>query len=162
MGKVTFLQNGKKFGKLTIASFSHRNKRKEKHYLCKCDCGKEVVVRQNNLTTGHTTTCGCSRPGDGRLKGLIVGRDGSPTCNTYRAMIYRCYDEKHDRYYHYGAKGIKVCERWLGENGYQNFKQDMGERPEGHTLDRIDPTGDYTPENCRWATWEQQMENRRL
>lgn len=79
---------------------------------------------------------------------------------SWRSMIERCTNKKHGSYIYYGGKGIKVCDRWLGPNGLANFIQDMGERPSGCTLDRIDVDGDYCPENCRWAEQCVQNHNR--
>ena len=76
-------------------------------------------------------------------------------------MIQRCTDPKAPRYEDWGGRGIKVCERWMGEQGFANFLADMGERPEGKSLDRKDNDGDYTPTNCRWATPLQQAANSR-
>ena len=80
---------------------------------------------------------------------------------TWQDMKARCYRKTAGDYGRYGGRGIKICERWTGWNGFWNFVEDMGERPEGCTLDRIDPDGDYCPENCRWATRHQQQANRK-
>lgn len=82
----------------------------------------------------------------------------TPTYNTWMNMIQRCTNANAPGYKHYGGRGITVCERWLK---FENFLADMGERPEGLTLDRIDNDGNYEPGNCRWATCEQQNANRR-
>lgn len=79
---------------------------------------------------------------------------------TWKAMKARCYDKKNISYYNYGARGIKVCKRWL--NNYSNFLKDIGRKPTNkHSLDRINTYGDYTPKNCRWATREEQRRNSR-
>lgn len=77
-------------------------------------------------------------------------------------MVSRCNTKSSTGYENYGGRGIKVCDRWLGENGFNNFAEDMGKRPVGNTLDRIDVNGDYTPDNCQWAEWGVQNHNQRI
>lgn len=85
-----------------------------------------------------------------------------PLYHSWKGMKKRCYCKKDTSYPHYGGAGIKVCERWLDrDNGFKNFVKDMGDRPDGCSLDRIDPNGDYEPSNCRWATFRVQTLNRK-
>jgi hypothetical protein len=102
----------------------------------------------NALTHGHTT----GPRGQGKR---------SPTYNSWRAMIERCTREQHPRYPDYGGRGVTVCERWRGRGGFARFLEDVGERPAGMTLDRIDPNGHYEVGNVRWATVIEQRWNRR-
>lgn len=148
MGKLTDL-TGQKFGLLTVIErvpnlgASNRNPR----WRCKCECGGETIAFTQHLRNGHTTSCGCRR----HLKyALKHGRAMNPG-PTYRAwlnMRNRCNNPKTPQYKYYGALGVTVCDRW---ESFENFLADRGERPVGrYELDRIDPRGNYTPENTRW------------
>jgi len=88
-------------------------------------------------------------------------RTSNPLYCIYNGMKRRCYNKNFKNYPIYGGRGIKICERWLGLTGFSNFIYDMGERPKGTSLDRINNDGDYEPSNCRWATQYTQVSNRR-
>lgn len=152
---------GQKFGRLTVVEKVGSKKGEGVLWRCKCDCGGEVEVTGKKLRNGNTKSCGCI------AKELLVARNkasgthgmtATPTWISWDSMKQRCLNVKHKSYAIYGGRGIKICDRWL--ESFEDFLADMGERPEGMTLDRIDVDGDYTPGNCRWATSETQSNNR--
>lgn len=146
---------------------------KDKHgnvtWCCKCDCGKIFTVKGNHLRSGNTKSCGCYQNSliknvnysHGHSSGHGSKYGKTKTYNAWRSMKSRCYNKNVDSYPIYGGKGIKVCSRW--KNSFENFLEDMGEPPDSKSsLDRIDGSKDYSPENCRWATATQQVINRRI
>ena len=147
----------KKFGLLT-AHWPAGMRSRYVMWLASCDCGKSTVVRSSYLTSGHTRSCGCANAKHGHAK----RRNISPTYITWRAMLARCLNPKHKDYARYGGMGITVHASWQGQNGFENFIADVGERPAGTSLDRYpDPYGSYAKENCRWATRHEQRINQR-
>ena len=176
---------GKRFGRLTVLEPSGTY-RKNGQYLwkCLCDCGKEVIVLSGNLSRkdNNTRSCGClkkdyiknifipSRIGNipanrthNHSKAIIKDgiRGPTPEYRTWQSMISRCKSVRDSEYRNYYAMGIKVCDRWLGKNGFVNFLKDMGNRPEGMSIDRKDPYKNYEPSNCRWANLKMQVRNKR-
>ena len=158
---------GEKVGRLTVIreAVGEEKTQKRIQWLCKCDCGNTTVVSAGRLTIGLTLSCGCLHIETFNNK-KHGGSDKSNQFHfeygVYRGMKRRCYSPKNDDYKNYGGRGIKVCDRWLGESGFLNFMLDMGPRPSSkHSLDRIENDGNYGPGNCRWATKKEQAANTR-
>lgn len=154
---------GQTFGDLTTTAYAglSNHKRPKSQWVCLCTCGNTLLVLGESLRTGHTTSCGC-RSGKwkhGHCK-TVGGSNDSPTYMTWVAMKNRCNRPTHTAFERYGAKGVDVCSEWL--ESFETFLADMGERPNDHTIDRIDNTKGYSPSNCRWATQQQQYENKRV
>ena len=148
------------FGRLTILHKSPSIKERTMWY-CLCDCGKYCTVRSDHLRGGITSSCGCYRLERLREKTVKHGGCDTETYSNWEAMNQRCNNHKSSAYPNYGGRGIEICERWSGTDGYTNFLQDMGERPNGMSLDRSDVNGNYTPDNCRWVTFSTQSFNTR-
>lgn len=149
---------GQVFGRLRVlARIPHKVVGVKTQWYCVCECGNFKTTFSNYLRSGNTMSCGCSRVGQVRKHGASRSRAHL----AWMHMKARCFNAKLREYPNYGGRGITVCERWLGKMGSANFIADMGQPPEGHTLDRIDVNGNYEPGNCRWATYTQQAQNKR-
>lgn len=157
---------GKIFSRLTVLALSHSDKNWNKYWVCSCTCGVKPVVMGSRLNNGRTKSCGCLRREHSRKRGETdKGFSKAYTKISYKSMVARCHNVKHPTYIKYGNKGIVVCDRWrFGENsktGWLCFLEDMGGRPLKHTIDRIDNSKGYEPQNCRWATPTQQNNNKK-
>ena len=145
-----------KFGLLTVLERVDNDRFGRTQWRCRCDCGREHVAALFRMTSGHTKSCGC-------IKGAAPkhGMRNTPTYHTWLAMRARCNNPNSDEFHRYGGKGITVCARW--QESFEAFLADMGERPSGKTIDRIENAKGYEPGNCRWATpREQRMNQERM
>lgn len=156
------IEQGEEFG--LLVALEPRKIGCYKAFLCLCKCGTKKVIRSSSLIAGFTKSCGCLRRkviAERSYKhGHAIRGKLSSEHAIWHAMIQRCYSPKCVAFKNYGGRGITVCNEWRED--FRNFLADMGLRPGNLTLDRIDNNGNYTPKNCRWASWETQNKNKRL
>jgi hypothetical protein len=148
---------GEVFGRLTVTARGGKNAYNLWEWVCRCKCGREVIVSGNALRSGKTKSCGCLQKDVWNAIVTTHGMSRTPTWRTWVAMLTRCRNRNDHTYRNYGAKGVTVCRRWYR---FESFLSDMGIRPPGTTIDRIDGCKGYMPGNCRWATPVTQNNNR--
>jgi hypothetical protein len=146
------LSVGQRFGRLVVLGVARHH---QNQWALQCDCGSVATKPYSDLVAGRVKSCGCLKA----ERRTQAGASSHALYPTWSNMIARCYDEKSVSYQLYGAKGVRVAQPWL--NSCAQFISDMGPRPRGASLDRIDPDKDYGPGNCRWASPLEQANNKR-
>lgn len=162
------IQVGDKYGRWEVIDKAEFDA-KRRLWHCRCECGTKRLIMDSQLKNGESQSCGCLRRDKCRNLNYSHGHTSSDQCanihsctrtySTWSAMKTRCNNPKHKRFHYYGGRGITYCDKW---ESFEGFLADMGERPQGKSLDRIDVNGCYCKDNCRWATDIEQANNKRL
>lgn len=165
-GMAELLGGRVRFGRLTLIGEGEPNlpagHHPQRRALMRCDCGNICRSAPSSLKRGETQSCGCQAADMSRERFTKHGGYRTREYKSWNAMMQRCTNPRSTSWPDYGGRGISVCDRWQGDDGYLNFVADMGPRPRGMTLDREGHNGNYEPTNVRWATPKQQQNNRRV
>ena len=155
------IQVGDKFGRLTVTNLNSDIVKNNIKHECVCECGTIKNIRGDYLKNGNTVSCGCFRK---KFNFDTINKNKNENeyleYKAFQSMKQRCLNPNNKSYKNYGGRGIKICERWMERNGFNNFIEDMGHKPSAkHSIDRMNNDEDYSPENCRWTTQAEQMRN---
>ena len=151
---------GQRFGRLTVIENVGRDKHRQVIWRCKCDCGKETIIRGYSLRSGNTQSCGCLQDEVREKTHRTHGGVRTRLYTIWGGMKTRCLSPNEPCYQYYGGRGIKVCNEWLSFDAFREWALSHGYRDD-LTLDRINVDGNYEPSNCRWLTIQEQQSNKR-
>lgn len=150
---------GQRFGRLVVVGYSHRNAGRKLYWHGKCDCGKSHIAQGTNLKNGNIKSCGCLQKETIGSLNYKHGMRNTTTYVSWERMKQRCLNPNYKWFKDYRGRGITICKEWI--DSFENFLSDMGERPAGMSIDRIDNEKGYYKDNCKWSTRLEQNNNKR-